>query len=240
MSDTFTFDGIVSSTYGVYVFPTDSMKSAPARQYTEYNIPGRSGALLVDEARFPNTKRDYGVIIAESGTSSVNLDGLRNALASRVGYFRLTDTFDTTHYFMAAYREDFLPSYDWQGKKLSKAQISFNRKPQRYLISGGTAVPFTSSGTITNPTRFDSMPYLRVYGTGVLGIGSTNITIAAHGYSYIDIDCETCRAFYGATALDNKVTLSTRDYPKLAPGSNGISVGTGITSVSVTPRWWEL
>lgn len=238
MSDTFTFDGIVSSAYGVYAFPTDTMMSTTAHQYTEYSIPGRSGSLLVDESRFPNTTRTYGVIIPASGSS--NLDGLRNALASRVGYFRLTDTFDTTHYYMAAYRETYSPTLDWREKRLAKAKITFNCKPQRFLNTGETTVSFSNSGTITNPTRFASMPLLRVYGSGVLGVAGTNITISPHGYSYIDIDCETCRAYYSSTALDDKIALNKIDFPKLAPGSNTITKGSGITSIVITPRWWEL
>ena len=30
------------------------------------------------------------------------------------------------------------------------------------------------------------------------------------------------------------------DYPVLAPGSTGIALGTGISRVMITPRWWEL
>lgn len=239
MSDTFTFDGISSAAYGVYVYPTDSMYQAPARQYTVLTVPGRSGALLIDENRFDNTVREYGVVIPENGRS--NIDGLRNALASRVGYFRLTDTFDSTHYYMAMYDEDFMPTIDWHGLS-SKVVLTFTRKPQRFLLSGETAVVMTSSGTITNPTRFASKPLLVVTTTrstgSVLGVGSTNITIRRQGVTYID--CETGRAYNGATPYDTYISLNTIDFPTLNPGSNGITLGTGISRVEITPRWWEI
>ena len=123
---------------------------------------------------------------------------------------------------------------------MAKAVISFYRKPQRFLLSGESAVVLTASGSITNPTRFKSKPFIRVYGSGVLGIGGTNITIASHSYTYMDIDCETGRAYYGVTSLDNKVTLNAIDFPTLNPGANGISKGSGITRIEITPRWWEL
>lgn len=239
MSDTFTFDGISSATYGVYVYPTDSMYQAPVRQYTTLTVPGRSGALLIDENRFDNINRDYGIIIVQSGKT--NIDALKNALASRQGYFRLEDSFDTTHYFMAVYNEQFLPTMDWRGNA-AKAAISFERKPQRFLLSGETVVTITASGTISNPTRFASKPLLKVITTrstaSVLGVGDTNITIRRTGDIYID--CETGRAYNGATPLDTYVTLNVIDYPTLAPGSNGISLGTGISMVEITPRWWEI
>ena len=231
------FDGISTIDYDVYVYPTDTMYQAPAHQYTMLTVPGRSGSLLIDEKRFDNIDREYGVVIAESG--KVNIDLLRNALASRGGYFRLEDTFDTTHFFMATYNKIFTPAIDWRGNS-AKITLSFNCKPQRYLKSGETVIDMSSSGNITNPTRFSAKPLLRVYGNGVLGVGSTNITITGNTYSYVDIDCDMGRAYYGATPLDSKITLNTIDYPELTPGNNGIVLGTGITRVIITPRWWEL
>lgn len=238
MSDTFTFDGISSATFGVYVFPTDSMVAAPARQYTEQVVPGRSGVLLMDDERYENVQHDYSVITNNNGL--LNLSMLRNVLASRVGYCRLTDTFDTGHYYMAVYNQDFTPMLEWRKKDMAKALISFYRKPQRFLLSGETIITLTSSGSITNPTRFKSKPLVRVYGSGVVGVGNTNITIASHAYSYMDIDCETGRAYYGATSLDSKVVLNQIDFPSLNPGANGITKGSGITRIEITPRWWEL
>lgn len=239
MSDSFTFDGISSADYGVYVYPTNSMYQAPARQYTTLTVPGRSGALLIDEKRFDNTSREYGVVIPEGGKA--NIDALRNALASRVGYFRLEDTFDTDHYFMAMYSENFDPEIDWRGGS-AKVVLTFNRKPQKFIKSGETAVVKTSSGTITNPTRFASKPLLCVTTNrataSVLGVGSTNITIKRNGVTYID--CETGRAYNGATPYDSVISLNAIDFPTLKPGSNGISLGTGITRVEITPRWWEV
>lgn len=231
------FDGIDSTDYEVYVYPTDSLFQAPAHQFTALTVPGRSGELLIDNKRFGNTTRKYGIVSPEDGRQ--NLTNLKQALASRTGYFRLEDTFDVTHYFMAAYMEDYNPTFDWRSNT-GKATITFNCKPQRYLKSGETPVDMSSSGNIRNTRRFASKPLLRVYGNGVLGVGSTNITIAGNTNEYVDIDCEMGRAFYGATALDSKVTLNTIDYPELVPGSNGISLGTGITRVVITPRWWEI
>lgn len=238
MSDTFTFDGISSATFGVYVFPTDSMVSAPARQYTEQVVPGRSGVLLMDDGRYENILHKYQAVISNNGQANMAL--LLNALASRVGYCRLTDTFDTGHYYMAVYNQDFTPVLEWRNKDMAKVAISFYRKPQRFLLSGESTVVMTASGNITNPTRFKSKPFIRVYGSGVVGVGNTNITIASHAYSYMDIDCETGRAYYGTTSLDSKVALNQIDFPSLNPGANGITKGSGITRIEITPRWWEL
>lgn len=241
MSDYFVFGGVSSLTYSARVFPTDSMLKAPARNYNIVSVPGRSGALLMDLGNYDNVVREYDLqIVGDSDLASFN--ALRAYLASCVGYLRLTDSFDTTHYFMASYTEPFDMTADMASLKRGRGTITFNCKPQRFLTSGETEVTKTSTGTITNPTRFPSKPLLVVTTTrataSVLGVGSTNITLTRQGVTYID--CETGRAYNGATSYDSKIALSTIDFPTLAPGSNGITLGTGISKVVITPRWWEL
>ena len=241
MSDSFTYDGVSSTAFGARVFPTDSMLKAPARKYDTVTVPGRSGALLMDLACYDNVQREYGVqIVGDTALSS--FIALRNYLASRSGYLRLTDTFDATHYYMAAYTEAFNLTADWHSQKRGRGMIAFNCKPQRFLLSGETAVILTADGSIINSTQFASKPLLRVTTTrsaaSVLGVGSANITIMRQGVTYID--CETGRAYNGATAYDTYVSINTTDFPALMPGSNGIALGTGISRVEITPRWWEL
>lgn len=238
MSDYFIYGGVNSATFLARVFPTDSMLKAPARNYNTVTVPGRSGALLMDLAAFDNLPREYDVQIVGDSELAAFI-ALRNYLASCSGYLRLTDSFDTTHYYMAAYTEVFGLTADYASMGRARGTITFDCKPQRFLLTGETERVILDTGTITNPTRFPSKPMLRVYGEGVLGIGSTNITIAAHGCEYIDIDCETGRACCGAVALDDKVTLNAIDYPSLLPGVNGVSMS-GVTRAIITPRWWEI
>lgn len=241
MADSFTFDNVSSSTFFARVFPTESLALAPTRIYESVSVPGRSGTLLLDRVSYENITIEYDVII--SGDSDfAKLSLLRNYLASRVGYKRLTDTFDTTHYRMAAYMEPFNMTTDWHSKSRSRGTITFNCKPQRFLTSGESTTTLTATGTISNPTRFNAQPLLVVTTTrataSVLGVGSTNITLTRQGTTYID--CATGRAYNGATSYDDKISLNTIDFPTLAPGSNGITLGTGISKVVITPRWWEL
>ena len=91
--------------------------------------------------------------------------------------------------------------------------------------------------TITNPTRFDSQPLLRVWGTGQLGIGSQTVTITQADV-YTDIDCEMMDAFKGTANKNPYVQLTDHNFPVFKPGVNNISLGTGITKVEITPRWW--
>lgn len=239
MSDFFVYNGVNSAAWLARIFPTDSMLKATAHKYDMIVVPGRSGALLMDLKSYDNIPREYDVQIV-GDTELARFIALRNYLTSCAGYLRLTDSFDTSHFYMAAYTEAFDLTADWHSRKRARGTITFDCMPQRFLLTGETATTFTSSGTIVNPTRFRSKPLIRVYGAGVVGVGDTNITIASHNFYYMDIDCETGRAYNGATSLDSKVTLNAIDFPSLAPGSNGITKGSGISRIDITPRWWEL
>lgn len=95
-----------------------------------------------------------------------------------------------------------------------------------------------------NPTPFASKPLIKVTGTGTLGIGEYILTITGTASQTLYIDCETMEIYtlegtvpMGASSL---VSINKNDFPVLEPGTNNISVGSGITAVTITPRWWRI
>ena len=120
--------------------------------------------------------------------------------------------------------------------------VNFSVMPQRFLNSGEEAKTFTSSGRITNPTAQEAKPLLRVYGTGTFTIGSTSMQITAAN-SYTDIDCDICEC-YRDTMADNRnasVKLLSGEFPSLLEGDNGVTLGSGISRIIITPspsRMW--
>ena len=230
-----TFDGVKSSDYGVWINGGGTF-NAPARRYKEYEVPGRNGALTIDENAFAEADHIYPAFIARSFPA--NVESFRNQLMSRTGYCRLTDTYHTDEFYRARYMSglevDVAP-----GGAGGSFNLTFRRDPRRFLLTGETVQTFTSSGTITNPTLYPSRPLIRVYGYGTLTIGSDVITVASTSYSYIDIDSEIMDCFYGTTNVNNKVTFQSNDFPVLKPGNTGISKS-GITKVEITPRWYRI
>ena len=47
-------------------------------------------------------------------------------------------------------------------------------------------------------------------------------------------------AYKGTISKNGNVELSDYNFPVLVPGTNTITLGTGITKVEITPRWWQL
>lgn len=220
---------------GIYVDASQSYNK-PARSASTFNIPGRNGALVLDNGTFGNVLIPYPCYI-KNGFKTAFSD-LVNKLGNLKGYQRIECSDDPTHY-----REGrvVLPQTP-EVHDLNTAgffTLSFDCKPQRFLLTGESTTDLTASGTITNPTNFDALPLLRVYGNGKITVNGVEITLA-NNTGYTDIDCDMQDCFYGSTNRNNNVSFSGNDFPKLKPGSNTITFGTGITRCIITPRWWEL
>lgn len=172
----FTFDGIDSKTYGVYI-SGDAVFNAPERDVEMIEIPGRNGAFALDKGRFANITVTYpaGLFGDTEADFAQGISDLRNALASRKGYCRLEDEYNPNEYRMAVYRSGL--EVDPAQLKAGAFEIVFDCMPQRYLTSGETAVIVTNGGTLTNPTLFDARPMLEVSGYGNININNETVSI---------------------------------------------------------------
>ena len=176
--NTITFGGVTSSTYDIYI-SGEGVWSAPERDAEVITIPGRNGAFVQDNGRFQNITVTYPAFIVKDNNTNfkTKIDGFRNAMASKVGYQRLVDTYHTDEYRMAAFIGGMEVEPILYNDHAATFDLVFECKPQRFLTSGETAVSVANNGTITNPTLFDSKPMLEVKGYGDIGIGNDTITV---------------------------------------------------------------
>lgn len=236
MRNYITFAGQDLRNFGVYI-SGEGTYSAPQREYEQIPVPGRNRDLLIDGKRYGNLQVVYPAFIYSS--LKQNLADLRAFLLSQTGYMRLEDTYHSGEFRLACYAGPFEPDVTSKGDAGS-FELVFNCGPQRYLVTGETATTLTADGAITNPTLFQALPLIRVYGNGTVGIGAYSFTVADNAGDYTDIDCEMLDCFRGSANRNNAVTFTGHRFPQLVPGSNGITLGSGITSVEITPRWWTL
>ena len=236
MLNTFTFGTVVSSTYGVYISGS-GIFNAPARDYEHIEIPGRSGDLVLNKQRLRNIDLVYPAFIMASLDS--NISGLESALLSKIGYQRLTDTYNTDEFRLATFEG---PITVKPIKKLTAGEfeILFKCKPQRFLTSGESTTTITSSsGSISNPTNFDSKPLIKVTGYGTVTVAGVTITIA-NQFASVTIDSELGDCYSGSNNANPYVSFSGNQFPVLKPGSNSISRTGNVTKIEITPRWWKL
>lgn len=172
MQNSIVFGGVDSADYGIYI-GGEGVFNAPKRDAEMISIPGRNGAFVLDKGRFENIEVKYSAFNYEPdlATFSANLEAFRNAICSKRGYQRLTDTFHTDEYRMAAYIGGLeIDPVDYN--TASTFTITFNCMPQRYLTSGEEAITVADGETITNPTRFEAKPMLEVEGYGTISFNN--------------------------------------------------------------------
>lgn len=186
-----TFNGESSRAYGVYI-TGQAVYNAPTRDVEMVTIPGRSGAFPLDHGRFENIEVTYpaGTFADNEEDFAAAISDFRNALCAAKGYCRLEDEYNPDEYRLAIYKSGL--EVEPAQLKAGEFDITFECKPQRYLKSGETAATIGASTALTNPTRFESSPEIRVKGYG---------TVAFNGYE-INIQ----NAVYGDVILvENKI-----------------------------------
>lgn len=229
----FSLKGVPSTRYGIIISGAGAY-AAPARSYESVSVPGKNGDVFFDNGRYENIIVPY-----EAGVMTASkVDDFRAWLLSHTDYCRIEDTYHPNEYRIGKPVNGLIPDMQVM-LKMGKFTVYFNCKPQRFLKAGEDARTFTASGSISNETLYTAKPLIRVYGTGTLRIGSVTVTIKSHSLSYIDLDCEIQDATCGATNANSYIALSGDSYPVLAPGTNSITI-TGLSRVSITPRWWTL
>lgn len=244
--NSFTYDGINSLNSGIYI-TGEAVFNAPERVVEMVSVPGRNGALAIDQGRFENIEVSYpaGAFGATMSDFADKITDFRNILASRYTYKRLADTYHPDEFRLGLYKSGLEVNavrYNTAGE----FNIVFDCKPQRFLTTGETETTFTSNGTITNPTAFASNPLLIVTGAGNLTIGGQAMTIVNGSGSsqVIYIDCESQEAWEivggSKVSRNDYIQNAGETFPVLSAGSNSVVLGTGITKVKITPRWWRI
>lgn len=236
---TFTFDGENSGDYGVYITGS-AVYNAPERDVEMIKIPGRSGAFVKDNGRFENIEVTYPAgIYAESQEDFAQaLSDLRNMLASRKGYVRLTDEYNPEEYRMAVYKSG-LNVDPAAFQRAGEFTITFDCKPQRWLTSGESAVTIANSGdTITNPTLFEASPLLEIDGYGTIGFNGYEIELINEVMGEVLLADETSRASAGMSLALAKNIMNNGDtfvtYPSTLYWSIGLKTAKSVTISSVS------
>lgn len=245
--NSFIFDEIDSLTRGIYI-TGEAAYNAPERVVEMVAVPGRNGAIAIDQGRFENIEVTYpaGAYATTQEEWAEKIEAIRNLLCSRYTYKRLEDTYNPEEYRMGLYKAGL----DVAAVAYSRAgefNITFDCKPQRWLKSGEEEQTFTGQDTIENPTDFESRPLLVVTGYGTLTVGQRTLTIAEgpQGASQVlCIDCESQEAWEesgaGRASRNDYIQNAGEAFPGLAAGENDIICGSNISQVKITPRWWRI
>ena len=181
------FGGVDSSDYGIYI-TGEGVYNAPERAVEFVDVPGRNGAIAIDQGRFNNITVTYpaGTFGMSQEEFREAVSDFRNAVMSLRGYQRLEDTYHPDEYRMAIYTAGLEVSPAHYGTA-GEFSIEFECKPQRWLKSGDSFTAVTSGGNISNPTLFESRPILKTQGYGMINFNGFSIGLINEPMGIIEL-----------------------------------------------------
>lgn len=238
----FTYNGRSSAEFGLHIEKKDVF-SAPEYDAEFISIPGRSVDIINPNRRFANIKVTYTVFLARKNVAALasNLRDIKGWLYSEPDrYHELTDSYDAEYFRYGVISGNL--DIEEQLNKIGCFTVTFNCKPFKYSFAGQQTVTVDASElTITNPTAFESRPYMKIYGSGLIrlvvqpeGEGASLWTISEVD-ECIEIDSELMNCFKG-TALKND-TVKGAEFPALKPGVCTINCNGDVSRIEVVPRW---
>ena len=233
------FGNVDSSDYGIFI-SGESVFNSPERAVEIVTVPGRNGAVVIDQGRYENISVEYpaGVFGDDQTEFRTKLSQFRNALKAQLGYQRLTDTYHPNEYRMGVF-VDAIEVDPVRYNTAGEFKLIFNCKPQRFLTSGEVPVSVASGDSIVNPTLFDSQPMIEFEGYGRIEINGETIVVHNEPYGLVPLHSRSS-TMSASVSLDsaNLALMNTRDSIDVSNG-NGFSfqineVGSTVTLTNVT------
>ena len=167
----FTYNGRSSADFGLHIEKKDVF-SAPEYDAEFISIPGRSGDIINPNRRFANIKVTYTVFLARKSTAALAsvLRDIKGWLYSEPDrYHEITDSYDAEYFRYGVISGNL--DIEEQFNKIGSFTVVFNCKPYKYSFAGQqTMAADDSTLTITNPTAFESRPYIKLYGSGTVAL----------------------------------------------------------------------
>lgn len=202
--DYLVFGDVDSRDYNIEVFFKD-VDHTPKRVYEIVEVPGRNGAIYIDQKRYEDVPVTYDCIAPDDADRKEFV----NALAALLGYNRLEDSFNSDEFYNAVFDDDVDPHVT-ADRSQSTFTLHFTRSAQRYLTDGETAVSVDDGDTLTNPTLFEAHPLLMVEGYGTITFGGHTIRLTNEAMGMVTL-------FSGRSAsAENPITF---DGSKLSGGN---------------------
>ena len=228
---------------------------APEPDYEAISVPGRSGDLHLWNDRWKNKMITYHCMCRANART--NVPNILTQLIAQPGYQRITDSLHTSYYKMGTFVGGTVPVYS-DGGETARFDLTFDCKPQKWLLSGETETSVASGATVTltNPTRFPAYPIIKFKNTGTITLAHVNsspavsYTLTNNAPSSLSttrmvFDCDlgdTYAASASGRNYNQHITLGgASGKPCLrAAGNTNVSFSGNMSTVAITPRWYTL
>lgn len=261
-----TFNGKATTEFNLVVQTVPSYTFAEKEVETTH-IPGKNGDTIYETGAYLNTSRSYNLagLFTEQTTLENHYENFVKSCSSIVswlsnttGYRELTDSYESDYYRLAKFIEagEVINVRD----QALMMEVTFNCKPQRYLIAGKDETDITE--IFENPTNYTAKPLIIVKGytlkTGAQTLCECEVVEKSETISivlniadktglpesavdvYIDSETENVYAIDSnnvAYSLNFAIDLNF-EFINMEP--NLSYEFTSDHTVKVKPRWWTL
>lgn len=161
--NTFTFNGHTSDEFGIRIERMPVL-NRPARKFRAASVPGRNGNIYEFEDAWEEIIQPYEIFAGgmNNGDAVSSFADIMEWLHSANGYAVLSDTYDSTHYRMAAFVDSADIESMWH--TWGRMVVNFRCRPERYLTGQTSAI--TSGTVINNTTNHIAKPTITLTGGG--------------------------------------------------------------------------
>lgn len=236
------FNGRNSNEFGLFLDYSNFEWQSTQRTRQIQQIPGLSGDRIYSDNRFDNVEQQFNFYLKRDRNKSIL------EIQSEISDWLYTESDYASLYFSGFPEYEFQAiasqstTLKWQQSLYGEITITFNMKPFAYRIGADVYQPIDVDGTVLiNPENQISLPKIKVYGSGQIGITINDqlfeVTDASNG---VIIDSELMITHSDDGVLDSTlVRFPYHRYPVFEVGENYIAAD-GATRLEVMTKWHRL
>lgn len=202
----------------------------PVRNVEERLVSGRDGSLIIDRGTYQNIPI---MLIGHAECKRTEL----------IDYFGTTGElkFETSPDRFWKYRVTAIDIKEVLDDGVLLAfSINMSLDPHKYLVYGKSKIIGSSTLSLKNDYNANAYPFLKIKGTGTIGIIKNGIQILSIKdiTDYVDIDCEADVIHRNNVNYDNKATGDT--FYLDANKTTELKFTGNVSEVILIPNWKEI
>ena len=217
MNENYKWKGFTFNSKGVVIEKTP-LPPKPNHSFTKYNIPGRSGSLVIDNKTYDDIPLS---LECHFNGSNVNINDIKSWLDG-YGKLQLDDEKEYTGYVSNSISFSKVMNF-------RKFLVQFMLHPLAKALTP-TTISQTTTGSF-NASTFDTYPTITITCTGDVSVGlnGTTFTLDDADGTYI-LDCEAKVITKNGS---NQSSIMGGDFPKVINGSNSLIVSGTISALEI-------
>lgn len=202
----------------------------PVRNVEEKLVSGRDGSLIIDRGTYQNIPIMLTGHAECKRTELIDYFGIVGELKFETGPDRFWKYRVTAIDVKEVLDDGVLLAFS----------INMSLGPHKYLVSGKSKIIWSSTLSLKNDYNANAYPFLKIKGTGTIGIIKNGIQILSIKdiTDYVDIDCEADVIHRNNVNYDNKATGDT--FYLDANKTTELKFTGNVSEVILIPNWREI